>query len=526
MEANQIVSAHFGRRGIEYKTRDEAIQEFHADMRKHALDPLVIRDEKEVKERIAKQIEARQRLSEARFYAFRDASERSEDIRNDLDHGRRARRFSITRDAMSGPTQDVNVFDLNAGRLNQRSVGGTGHDRKRFMREADSLRLAGVLGNAALPAWDSDDSIFAFFCKVYDMALEEARNPARRGQLNRVIDNAPGIFLFTELLKRSEKLIEEDFTKLWARSIFPIMDLNTWLPQWMYERMDDRAVFPTMVDTEWLPSSAPRGSENRAAVPRPLVFWHHAASWSNIELMRYAEAVANGAPNVKLDQRRINKAIHMMDWLEDIFAFFGNDDLDIHGLLSAEAKTGIERVPSGGGFQSGADTEEDRALLTREVKSILSNTEQALAPNTLMLPTDAWLYVNDMSYGSAANPSESTILERAEKSLRKFGIQDVMWVPELGYSATQKARLMDHGVPDAEAQRLAGGLSGDNCMVVMRRDPEVVEMVVAKNRTMYPAKETVNDRVEVRMLQGGGGMVFYKPEAIKIVTDVGPNPSE
>jgi hypothetical protein len=39
---------------------------------------------------------------------------------------------------------------------------------------------------------------------------------------------------------------------------------------------------------------------------------------------------------------------------------------------------------------------------------------------------------------------------------------------------------------------------------------------------MYPARETVNDRVEARMLQGGGGMVFYRPEAIKITTNVGP----
>jgi hypothetical protein len=40
---------------------------------------------------------------------------------------------------------------------------------------------------------------------------------------------------------------------------------------------------------------------------------------------------------------------------------------------------------------------------------------------------------------------------------------------------------------------------------------------------MYPARETVNDRVETRMLQGGGGLAVYKPEAVKIVTNVGPS---
>src|SRR5690606_34397472 len=100
----------------------------------------------------------------------------------------------------------------------------------------------------------------------------------------------------------SEKLIEEDYTRLWARAIFPIMDLNTWLPQWTYERIDDRTTFPELVDIEYLPSNAPRSSNNRAPAVRPLVFWHHAASWSNLELLRYAEAVANGAPNENLDQ--------------------------------------------------------------------------------------------------------------------------------------------------------------------------------------------------------------------------------
>jgi len=141
----------------------------------------------------------------------------------------------------------------------------------------------------------------------------------------------------------------------------------------------------------------------------------------------------------------------------------------------------------------------------------------------LMLSTNTWLYVNDTRYGDVSADSNQTVLEAAMATLEKLGIEDVIWVPEVGYRAAQEARLQDHGVPAAEATRLAGGVGdGNQDMVVMRRDPTVAELVVAKDRVMYPARETVNDRVEARMLQGTGAMVFYKPEAIRIVTDVGP----
>ena len=516
-----ILSVHLGPKGLEYQTRDAAIAEMKRELAASVIDPYVIRDEREVAARLEKQTEARRRFSEARFHQWRDASEQSADVANDP--RRRSSRFSLTRDMIEGPQQQINVFDLRGGSLRQRSMGDAGHDRKRFIVEANMLRMQGLVSDHAMPQWDDDDSIFAFMCHVHDKAMEEARNPKTRG-FNRVIDNAPGLYVFTELLKRSEKLIEEDFTKLWARRIFPIMDLNTWLPQWMYERFDERAVFPSLVDIEYLPSNAPRGSENRAAVPRPLVFWHHAASWSNLELMRYAEAVANGAPNIQLDQRRINMAVKMMDWMEDIFAFFGEDDLDIQGLFSAQATTGIERVASGGVFGS-STTEADRELLTREVKLILRQTEQELIPDTIMLGTETWLYVNDKRYGDATADSNQTVLEAAEATLRKFGIKDILWTPEVGWSEAQENRLKAHGLPDAAAQKFAGGIGGNQDMVVMKRDASVLELVVAKNRVMYPARETVNDRVEARMIQGGGGMVFYRPKGIKIVTNVGPDPA-
>jgi hypothetical protein len=519
MTTPQIIAYRLGPNGMQPRYTTEAIAEFQTSMRKSLLDPFVVRDAAQVDLLLHEQKAARQRLSEARWYAWRDGSHESLDIINDSRHERRGKKFSITRDMMEGPSQVVTNFDLRNG-FNSRTSSTVGHDRYRFAMEADKLRVMRIIDERELPDWTSDESIFAFMCKVYDKAMEEAKSFSRTG-VNRVIDNAPGLYLFTELLKRSEKLIEEDFTEVYARTIFPILSLNTWLPQWMYERIDDRAMFPQTVDIEYLPSNAPRGQENRAAVPRPLVYWHTAASWSNLELLRYAEAVANGAPNIQLDTRRMNAAIRMMNWFEDILAFFGSTQLNLQGLLSPSAVTGIEHVPSGGGFGSGS-TEVDRELLTREAKLIIRNSGKVLAANTILLGDESWLYVTDKRYGDVSNPNPETVLEAAEHTLRRLGVTEVMWVPEVGWRLAEQTRLEAHGVPSTEAERLAGGISGEQVMVTMRRDPDVAELVVAKDRVMYPARETVNDRVEARMLQGGGAMAFYKPEGIKITTNVGP----
>jgi hypothetical protein len=517
--ASKVCQIHLGPRGLEEKTVSDTASELLVKLSDDAFSSLTIPEQQASRKQIRKQLEA------ARYFMFRDTSADSDDIMRDSVVSRRSKRFSITRDMFTGPTQVKNTYDVTGG-LGARKVvaanGVGGGGRMRFVKEAAMLRDSGLVEARDLPDWASDESIKTFFAKVYDKALEEAKRCSPTGETNYVIDSAPGIFLFTEMLKRTEILIREDFTELWARQIFPVRALNTWMPQWEFQRFDTRAEMPQYVQVEGLPSSAPRGSENRAAALRNLAFWHHGASWSNIELMRYAEGVANGAPNIKLDQERINAAVRMMDVKEDLLTFFGDPDVDILGLFSAEASTGIERVASGGLFGAGS-TEVDRALLTRDVKQIIENSEFVLQPDTIMLSTKSWLYVNDKRYGSDAADSNQTVLEAAEATLRKLGIKDILWVPEVGWSQKEEDRLKAHGIAAGEAARLAGGLSSQQTMVICKRTPDVMEMIEAKSRVMYPARETVNDRVETRMLQGGGGLAVYKPEAVKIVTNVGPS---
>lgn len=471
-------------------------------------------------------------LRDLRFHSARDSDEQ-EDVRNDP----RSRKWiSVTRDAMEphhwerkgNPAQMLSrLHDGKHYPCFDQRVSDAGVDHERFIDEATKLAARGLISE--LPNFESDESMMQFMGKVHDMAQEEGvRTYKGETRTNRVVDAAPGLYLFSELLKRTEILVEEDFTELWARRIFPIRNLNTYLPQWYFERIDDRTVLPWNVDLERLPSDAQRGSENRDSELRNLMFYMHAASWSKLELMRYAEAQANGAPRLALDRRRIDAAIRMMNLKEDLITFFGDNDTNIFGLYTAQAKTGIERIAStvyGGPF--GTDNgEADRRLLTGPVKQIIENTEQILAPDTIMVGTRTWLYINDILYGTVDSNATAnrTIMEQAMETLRRFGIKDILWVPEVGYSAQQSTRLRARGLSQAEADRYAGGENGEQTMVVCKRDAGVGEMIVAKDRTMYPAAETRTDRVETRMLQGSGGLAVYKPEGYKIIRDVGPNP--
>ena len=521
---DEFCAVHLGPGGPSYTTSKAALVKFRDEQVKSlaggfVLDPVAHRA-------------ALAKLRSARFFSARDGSAKSKDIIADGDAARRSRFLSPTRDMMRGPSWDRPIA-RELYTLDSNSVPGFGRwadagvSADRFVNEVNALKMRGMID--ALPDFESDESMAALFEKVHDLAQEEAvKQRVDLGNRNRVIDNAPGLYLFSELLKRTSILIEEDFTELWARRIFPIRNLNTWMPQWLFESIDDRGVLPSYVNIERLPSSAQRGSENRDGTLRNLAYCFHAASWTKLELMRYAEAVANGAPNIDIGKRRIDNAVRMMNFREDLTTFFGDIDVDILGLYSDASKTGVERIPStdyGGPF-GGAGPDVDRDLLIGAVKQIFIDTETVLAPDTIMLGKESWAHVNDRLYGSTDSDAgtNKTVLEMAMPSLEKFGIKDVLLVPEVGFSASQQARLEAHGLSAANAERYAGGDGdGDQSMVVCKRDATVMEMIVAKDRIMYPTQEVHNDRVETRMLQGDGGLAIYKPAGVKIVTDVGPN---
>jgi len=463
-----------------------------------------------------------------RFFGVRDDSGENKDAREFFagqshEDDRVMRNFSIVRDSMQAPATAEYVQHIDTSFRGPTSPAIV--DRFRFQQEAANLKLLGIRDEKGRefdpPDFSSDESILHYFGRVNDAIHAHAKK--RSGQVRQVLDAAPSIYVFTELLKHVPVLVEEEFTELWARRVFPIRNLNTWLPQWSFKRYGRRGTMSQYVEAGRAPSNINQQSERVAPVVRNLVFYDNGCFWDLIELERHAEAVANGAANISLDRDRIDTMVRMMLEMENLITWFGDPEVGILGMFSPQADTGVERIPAAGLFGAGT-TEADRTLLTNPAKQIVVNTEKGLTPNTMMLSTLTWAYVVDKRYGTPDNPSDQTVAQAALATLSEFGITSFLWVPEVGYRAVERDRLnQEHSIPLAEATRLAGGLDAQQTMVVGRRDPAVAEMIVGKERIMYPARETVHGRVEVRALQASGGIEFYKPAGYKIVTNCGPD---
>lgn len=419
---------------------------------------------------------------------------------------RRKKRYSISRDSMEGPRR--------AGQLG----GFPAFDPGRFHDEADRLIRRGIVKRAI--DWHDDDSITAFFAGV-----QTALRDATPNQAQDIASAGPSIFLFTELMKRTEKIVEEELTEMWARKIFPIHMLNTWLPVWMYTReAEQSSQLPQYVGMDEVPSNIPRHRERRTPVTKRLVFFDEGADWTQMELWRMAEAVANGAASYQFDMKRSNSARRNLLYKENLLAFFGDPEVSILGLLSPSAATGIEHIPAT--VQFGSSTAEvDRSLLVNTAMDIIDKTDERLAPNFIGLSNKAFLHCIARRFGSVDNPSDQTVAQAALSTLKDVGINALTRIPELGPREAEQERLESKGVNATEAERLSGGIfdAGESAqvdvMLFAKMDAEVVELVVAKDITMYPAAETSRGKTEIRMVMGSGGMEFYKPEGLKIITN-------
>jgi hypothetical protein len=354
-----------------------------------------------------------------------------------------------------------------------------------------------------------------------------ARDQAIETHVRMFADAAPNLFTFLELIKQSERIIEQIFTKLHARALFPILNLNTWLETWMFRRRGDTDAVPAQpIDLSGTNKRSSRNNgEQTVPVARPLRAYSEGASWNQMELWRMAEAVANGMPTWNIVDTRTKKAIRALMLAENNLAFFGDPaaiDSGIVGLLSPQAKTGIVHTNASTKFGAGTP-ETDRVTLIEASSSILLQTEQEFAPDTFAVGTATWLYLTETRYGDLANPSDKLVIDVAMDTLSKRGINEISWIPELGYRPDVKAKYLAQTLDSTEAERLSGGIAGKHCMATFRRDADIVELVVGKDVVPYPSQSEVLGETEARYALSCGGLAIYQPAAMRITTDCGPD---
>jgi hypothetical protein len=264
--------------------------------------------------------------------------------------------------------------------------------------------------------------------------------------------------------------------------------------------------------------------ETTVPVARPLRAYSEGAAWNQMEIWRMTEAVANGMPTWNIIESRTKMALRSLMLAENNLAFFGDAaavDGSIVGLLSATGLTGIPQAPAGTPF-GGGNPEDDRLLLIAASSDIILQTERLYQPNTLAVGTATWLYLTETRYGDLSNPSDRLVIDVAMDTLRQRGINEIAWIPELGFRPDVENRYLAQGLSAGEAERLAGGIAGEHCMVTFRKDPEVAELVVGKDVTPYPTQSEVLGETEVRFAAQFGGLAIYQPAAMRITTNVGP----
>lgn len=339
-----------------------------------------------------------------------------------------------------------------------------------------------------------------------------------------VFDAAPRLFLWQEAMKMTNRVIEESFTQLSARTFLPTVNHNTWFTTYAYERDQDLDLgFAQYVNVAALPSSSSRQSENREPVLRNLVFFDADASWTQMELWQYAEAMANGATRKALNTSRIARARRKLAHWENVLMYFGDDQVNIKGLLSAG--TEIPRVAAANKLgAAGTTAEDDRRLIVDHVANRINQTAEIFKPNVVALGLKSWLWINKQIFGTLASGNNGdTVAMTVLKAIQPMGISSLSLVPEFGYRQAEADRMEQKGMSTAEAERIAGGIDKTDVMVVMKRDPKIGEAVIGKDVTMLPEELTIRGRTEMRWVQSCGGYEAYEPEGHQIVTDIGPD---
>ncbi len=348
-------------------------------------------------------------------------------------------------------------------------------------------------------------------------------------------ERAPNLYMFQETIRMTEKLVEEDFTSLSARQLFPAMNLGTWMNTWQYRRQQESDHgFPEFIDIVDVPSTTNSGQQvNRQPETRNLAFFQRSAHWTEGELLRYAEAVANNRmPAYSIQANRLALARKSMLHWENLLVFFGQPNHGVYGILGDEANTRIPRTTAPFQFGSGSNpAEAARRLLVDFVADIKIRTEDVLQPDFVGLPTLAYNFITTRLFNTTSADTDRSIYEVAAKQLAAMGVT-IGEVPELGFRQVELDRLLTKGsgLDEAEARRLAGGIpdpanAGESLdiMLVMRRDPNIGEMIIGRDLTPWPEQSTIRGRHEVRFVMSSGGWETYKPEGIRLVTDIGPD---
>ena len=319
-------------------------------------------------------------------------------------------------------------------------------------------------------------------------------------------DDAPSLFMVSELIHNLEEVVRVERVMPWARQILPMKMLNApGADSYQFSVLDE---YGDAMWTSNFDGAPPMVGQNRKLVRRPLEYLWMGAQWGLREMMQWQQARANGIrlPDFASERPRIAREAILR--MENMWLFFGGPkESGILGLLQADNK-----IPTNNSAHwttlSAADVVK---LITDQITAI--NSEGVEVPDTILLPIAFYNYLGTTQWPN----TDKMILGVLMEALRPLGIREIVAVPELTFRAALETKLLQKKYSAADAQRYAGGKSGKDCMVVMSRRPEKVAGIVSQDVKML-APEFRPAMTSVTMILGSGGCEVRFPNAHRIVT--------
>lgn len=339
-----------------------------------------------------------------------------------------------------------------------------------------------------------------------------------------LFDAAPNLYIAQETIRQTGEIIEEDLVEMSARTLIPSVTLNTWMDAYRYDRVASKlssVAMPIALDS-LTEQGVPQSSYfQRTPVYKPLEFFRSGASWEFFELERLAEARSNGAPNLDIVNDRLKNARLEQEVTYNFTTLFGFPMSGRQGLF--DALVAANRTV-GAAQQLGAnnDPEEDLAIFVDNWTEMIVSSVNIERPDTIALGTGAWVYINTTDYKSTDAGMNESLAQAIMRQLGPLGLKDIVWAPEMDYRAEQETAWQEEtSLPAALAAKWAGGLNGENVILMYQKDVEKGRMVIGKPIAARP-QETVQDRTTVNLIQSLGDYDLRRPISQRLITDVGP----
>lgn len=325
------------------------------------------------------------------------------------------------------------------------------------------------------------------------------------------LDGLSAIFLQSELTVQLPDLVRVEQQKPSARDILAMRFLNApGAVDYEFNKFERKGKAEHTADFR---GKVPTASLTRDPIRRPLRWSRSGMSYTWLELQQWSQAKKNGMPLPDFVKEYAEAAREALLELENLDLFFGNTNLDIHGLLSAENYASA--FPTAiSNFVNAASPEAAVQLLLTGAKRIFAT--RRFVADVIMLGTRDYMYITTATYldsnGTSAGKSIADItLERG----KPLGLKAIVHVPELAYDTEMQDYLESLGYKNGDEEKYAGGIATKDVMVTMARDPNVSRGICGQDIMQFPPDQTATETT-VQLAMSTGGYEVRHPDAIDV----------